>query len=52
MDRRCQELTDDLHEKCEGPISMKPMTGDSAPSNSPEGGVCLFTENSQKHLGA
>jgi len=47
MDKKFQELTDDLHKKYEALISMKPVTVDTAPPDSPKGGVYLFTEDGQ-----
>lgn len=47
MDKKFQDLTDDLHKKYEALISMKPVTVDNAPSASPKGGVYLFSENGQ-----
>lgn len=45
MDQRFQKLVEDLHTKFEALIAMEPVTIASAPKDSPEGGVYLFSED-------
>lgn len=44
MDGRFKELIENLHAKFEALSGMEPVTVDSAPANTPKGGVYLFTE--------
>lgn len=47
MNKKFLALTNSLSNKYEVLISMKPVTVDNLPSNSPNGGIYLFTENGQ-----
>jgi hypothetical protein len=47
MDKEFKDLIDGLHGKYEALISMKPVTIDTAPADTPRGGVYLFTEDGQ-----
>lgn len=45
MHEKFKTLTDELHMKYQMLMSMHPMTVDTTPSDSPKGGVYLFSEN-------
>lgn len=45
MDRKFQDLIEGLHNKYEELICMPPLTVDTAPKDTPEGGVYLFSED-------
>jgi hypothetical protein len=49
MDQKFKSLIDSLHAKYEQLIAMTPVTVDTAPSDTPKGGIYLFTENG-RHL--
>lgn len=47
MDRKFKDLVVGLQHKYEALISMTPVTVDTAPKDTPKGGVYLFSEGSQ-----
>lgn len=47
MNKKFLTFTEDLSTKYEALISMKPVTVDNLPTDSPNGGIYLFTENGQ-----
>ncbi len=49
MNPRFKDLINSLHSKYESLISMEPVTANTAPGDTPEGGVYLFSDGEQ-HL--
>ena len=47
MDRKFKVLIEGLHQKYEELLRMSPVTVDTAPKDTPKGGVYLFSEGSQ-----
>ncbi len=47
MDRKFKDLVDGLQQKYEALIGMTPVTVDTAPIDTPKGGVYLFSEGSR-----
>jgi hypothetical protein len=47
MDKKFQVLIEGLHQKYEELLRMSPVTVDTAPKDTPKGGVYLFSEGSQ-----
>ena len=47
MDRKFKVLIEGLHQKHEELLRMSPVTVDTAPKDTPKGGVYLFSEGSQ-----
>jgi hypothetical protein len=44
MNRAFRELTQQLEEKCQRLISMRPFVAEAVPSDTPKGGIYLFSE--------